>query len=1064
MKQFLKVTGLLLLISTLLVNNNFTQAQDTDSKADSMIINQLMSEAKQLMVSEPDSAIALLNQAFDLHQATGPYQSYANTLRYLADANRKTLNYTRSLDYYLQAIKEINRTGTMEEMALVYWEIGELYLDWNVKEKAADYLVEAYKRFLEIGDLPNQEKLLSMIGKLYGAVGEVEKSITYYEKLLEMYKRSDHRILRIEVLRSISDIYLKDKQYELALEYDKQILHAYTLQNDSIGMANSYNNLGFLYKYLSQYDLSLSYFKRSLQLTRKLNTIDIPSESEYTILINIGFIYRDIENYDQAVFYFIEALNACPPNKPEEKANVHNQIAYTYQMAGDINGAIANSQMAVDLAKQTRNVELLMLSYKRISEILASAKRNSEALEYFKLHTSLKDSILQKEREKEHELLEKQLEIEKIEKDLKLVLADKDKKELELSELKLINEKRGQQIQLLEREKELQDIRLQNQNIEKAKAFQELKLAQRVIEVQKKDKEISNLQKDKYIQSLTLKEKELQEKERQRELDLLQKSKALQELELSKEKNLKSFMTWIMILLLVIIVMILISLRVKRLTNNKLSEQNAEIQRQNVEIQEQRDKLEQSFKNVKLLSEIGRDITLHLSIEKIVDIVYENVNNLMDATVFGIGIVKEDNKLLEFHGAKERGEKLPLIMFDLDEEKNRLATICYNENKEILINDYQSEYIDYYSAIPSSKTGQDAKSIIYLPLVVKDKRIGVITVQSFQKNVYNDYHLDILKNLVVNIAIALENAAAYQQITEKSNKLEMALLELKNAQAQLIQSEKMASIGQLTAGIAHEINNPINFVYAGVESLNETLRDLQTIVFKYQELETNNGDLQQVENILHQLQELKEELYFEETLETTFEVVKAIKEGALRTAEIVKGLRSFSRPTFSEREPVDIHEHLDNTILLLNPKTKNKIKIYREYSDIRGEVHCIPGQLNQVFLNILNNAIQAIEDKGMIRIKTIDFENNIEIRIKDSGRGIDQDVRKHIFEPFFTTKPVGQGTGLGLSISYGIIQKHQGAIAVQSEPGTGTEFIISLPKGLAIDQKQSPEQLTSQSA
>ena len=173
--------------------------------------------------------------------------------------------------------------------------------------------------------------------------------------------------------------------------------------------------------------------------------------------------------------------------------------------------------------------------------------------------------------------------------------------------------------------------------------------------------------------------------------------------------------------------------------------------------------------------------------------------------------------------------------------------------------------------------------------------------------------------------------------------------------------------------------------------------------------------------------------------------MEGIEEGAGRSSQIVMGLRSFSRLDKENCQSYNIHEGINSSLLLLHNKIKNRIKIRKDYTKFE-DVECYPGKLNQVIMNILTNSIQAIEDQGEILIQTISSEIGIKIIIKDNGKGMTPEVKKHIFEPFFTTKEVGKGTGLGLSISYGIIEQHNGNIDVISEPGKGTEFIISLPR------------------
>lgn len=285
-----------------------------------------------------------------------------------------------------------------------------------------------------------------------------------------------------------------------------------------------------------------------------------------------------------------------------------------------------------------------------------------------------------------------------------------------------------------------------------------------------------------------------------------------------------------------------------------------------------------------------------------------------------------------------------------------------------------------------------------------------------------------------------------EQEQQQKSELDKLVGQLKETQTQLVHNEKMASLGQLTAGIAHEINNPINFVYNGIDTLKISLDDLMEIVNKYNELDKANGNK---EEIIEEAKQLKNSLDFEELTQDIEHLVSDIKKGAVRTMEIVKGLRVFSRLDEEERKMANIKDCLDSTIILLNNKIKGRVELKRYYDESMPDILCYPGQLNQVFMNIINNAIQAVpEDRkdGVLEIYTENLQENIVIRIKDNGSGMSEQVKRRIFEPFFTTKAVGVGTGLGLSITFGIIEKHNGNIFVNSEEGRGTEFVIQLPK------------------
>jgi signal transduction histidine kinase len=232
-------------------------------------------------------------------------------------------------------------------------------------------------------------------------------------------------------------------------------------------------------------------------------------------------------------------------------------------------------------------------------------------------------------------------------------------------------------------------------------------------------------------------------------------------------------------------------------------------------------------------------------------------------------------------------------------------------------------------------------------------------------------------------------------------------------------------------------------VSGNVQPLRRDIEDILSVLGQYDKIieKLNMGaDFSQVESY-------KEEIDFNFVLDEINNLLDGIGEGASRTAEIVKGLRNFSRMDEHELKMADINQGLDSTLLILHNKIKNRIHIVKDYGNFP-EIMCYPGQLNQVFMNLLNNAQEAIDGEGEIIIKTWKEGDSVKISVRDNGRGIPEKVKKKIFDPFYTTKDVGKGTGLGLSISFGIVEKHNGTIEVRSEPGKGAEFIVSLPDNL----------------
>lgn len=305
-------------------------------------------------------------------------------------------------------------------------------------------------------------------------------------------------------------------------------------------------------------------------------------------------------------------------------------------------------------------------------------------------------------------------------------------------------------------------------------------------------------------------------------------------------------------------------------------------------------------------------------------------------------------------------------------------------------------------------------------------------------------HLVKEQNVVLERKVA-ERTRELQTINEQ---LSVAFKNLKGAQIQLVEAEKMASLGQLTAGIAHEINNPINFVKSNIKPLQLDFKDLVEVIEEYDKLHT--ADSSEMATHLKGIQSLKKSIDIDFVKDEIKNLLTGIENGAERTAEIVRGLRTFSRLDESVIKTVNIHEGIDSTLILLRSNIPANISVVKEYK-ADGNIECYPGKLNQVFMNILSNAIQAIKGKQpmcadeKITIITNDTpDKGIEIRIRDTGKGMSEQVKQKIYDPFFTTKDVGEGTGLGMAIVFNIIKDHSGKIEVISQEGKGSEFIITL--------------------
>lgn len=360
-------------------------------------------------------------------------------------------------------------------------------------------------------------------------------------------------------------------------------------------------------------------------------------------------------------------------------------------------------------------------------------------------------------------------------------------------------------------------------------------------------------------------------------------------------------------------------------------------------------------------------------------------------------------------------------------------------------------------------------------LIITDKNLKIIIINSSAKKELNKQDNDIIGKplftlypylkeyenklfsvLEHNIAreidkvanITSDNTCYYNLVIyplTRNNEVYLAIriveqTELVKAQKRLIENDKLASIGILTAGVAHEINNPINFVANAINPLKSNIEDIFILLNKYNEIQSG-ADITQK---LTEIEEFKNEININICMTESAKLIGGIKDGANRTSTIVRDLKLFSKPD-EEFKPANINHGIDSTLTLLTHNYKDRIQINKQYDQSLPQIICVIGKINQVFMNIIGNAIDAIPEKGEITIKTEQSGDNVLISIKDNGPGMNEETIKKIFTPFFTTKEAGKGTGIGLAICASIIQDHEGTITVNSKMGEGTEFVISLP-------------------
>ena len=496
----------------------------------------------------------------------------------------------------------------------------------------------------------------------------------------------------------------------------------------------------------------------------------------------------------------------------------------------------------------------------------------------------------------------------------------------------------------------------------------------------------------------------------------------------------------------------------RRHTQRLLDLQSEEIIYSNRELEKKFAELETRIEQLSLLTDLSAAVSATLDPEKIYDQTLTRLVHRMAYQRAQLFLVDRGRRVLRGH--RMAGADPGVTLFDgvelpLDAETSASGRAAVT-GQAVVVNDVDQATIPIHRDLVRT---YEVKSFIATPLRVRDRVLGVLAVTAAETNRFHQGDVDLLAAVANQVALAIDKAESFQTIEELSRSLEDkvrvrteqlrvtneelrgAYRDLQATQLQLIQREKMASVGQLVAGVAHELNNPIGFISSNVATLTDFVRRLRGMLETYQEAPLPEADRERIEA-------RRRELQVDYALKYLDSMLAGIREGADRTRKIVGDLRVFARTPDDVWQAIDLHEDLESSLTLLNHLVKDRITVVRAYGEL-GAVECVRSQIDQVFLNILANAAQAIPGSGTITIETRAEGGVALIRIADTGPGIPPGTIGRVFDPFFTTKPVGEGTGLGLSISYEIVTKHGGEIRAESPPEGGAVFTIRLPMSRA---------------
>ena len=462
--------------------------------------------------------------------------------------------------------------------------------------------------------------------------------------------------------------------------------------------------------------------------------------------------------------------------------------------------------------------------------------------------------------------------------------------------------------------------------------------------------------------------------------------------------------------------------------------------------------LEDKIEQLSLLIDLGAAVNATLDPEKIYEQAVQRLVHRMGYQSAHFFLVDHERRVVRGHkGAGRASAGVEEVEMPLDANAGAVARVA-TTGLPVQVEDVEASPTPLH--LPTVRA-LDVRSFVAVPLRVKDRVFGVLTVAASEPSRFAAADLELVSAVANHVALAVDRAESFHTIEEltrgledkvrvrteqlraANEELQAAYRDLQVTQMQLVQREKMASVGQLVAGVAHELNNPIGFVFSNVTTLDDFVRRLRAMLDEYRQVDLPETDRARIA-------ERWTALKVDYALKYLDSMIGGIREGAERARKIVRDLRVFARGQDEVWQAVDLHEELESSLTLLNHLLKDRVVVHREFGELPS-VECIRSQIDQVFLNLLANAAQAIVGPGEITIETRRDGDVAVVGIVDTGPGIPAGVIGRVFDPFFTTKPVGEGTGLGLSISYEIVKKHGGEIRAESPPAGGAVFTVRLP-------------------
>lgn len=928
--------------------------------------------------------------------------------------------FNNTLKYYVKAITALGSVDSKLELSKIYKEYGDFYANLELVDLTIQNYDKALNLVLSSSEYSFQKELAEKIANLNYDLGNLEAAISYFNILHSIHEKLNEDELEIDVLKTMAQLYRENKDFDNAIYASKEILSYYERIGDISSQITYLSNIGEISYEAGNRDQADKAFKNYFSLVKhdhKFLEEEIASLRYIRNLITEGDIYSwSMDNgywsdYKTAIRYYNDAQKIADfQSYPDLASTLLNRIGTIYFKNKDYKTCITYFDLALFYGRKTGNLDFLSTNHIMLARVYDAVEKWKEATSHYELHAAYKDSIIQiaeNERKALEEIsVDNEKENFKVEQILDLIEAQ-ERQELAVAERELINIALKRDLELFRQDLDLKDLLIQNQELDKESARRKYLLTMEKLENASNEEKIELLNSERNAQKLKLQNIEIENQNKKQQIKILEQQNSL-------ASSQQAYYRLSIILISLILVFIIVVYIQKRKANVKLRGQNEKIEQQS-------EKLKQAYENLELLGTIGRDITSSLIIEEIIETVYENLNTLMDASVLGIGVYNQTKNQLHFPGVRERNQRLKDINIDLSEEKT-LAAFCFNNQKEVVLDNFYKSYANYIQPdiIPIQGDG-NATSIVYFPLTIGDKRLGVLTVQSFDDNAFTNYSVNIIRNIAIYTKIALENANVYRE-------LEMKSLSLKRANKNIGQQNKLIEEQyQQLVSINEEKNNLINILAHDLRNPLATAMSMTELVL----FEKENLSVDQ-----HQASEI-------------------IWRGLTRMNDMIRKILDIkaieSQKIVLDFESLNIAEVVDS--LQNNFEAAAKQKDIRMHFSIESDEPVIKVDRNyliQILENLISNALKFSPYKRNIFIRVHENGHFVRISVRDEGPGIPENEINNLFKKYSKLSPrptAGeQSIGLGLSIAKKYVEVMEGNIWCESKVGRGSEFIVEFNK------------------